>query len=318
MIIRHPRSYSGSNLVSTLVTIGNLGNMENKTTGSKGSIEAFDGSVSTWDNSAITTASDTNDGILGMDWSGADQYPLGKKIEKVVVKGSTNHGLFVTENPTDMDIDIELWDGDSWNNVGNAGTFTDSNSIVKSITSSDQTTLFFKGRALVSSGTSGLKHISEIEFHEVGGGIISFNTIDASYNMQHSTQGSPLFAFNGITTGIGSTGAITTAENSSDAILGVRFNTPRRIEKGIFYSSSNVGMFQTGNPTDCKLYLEGDNGSSWESLGDTGAFTDSDSSYSKEIISTDQLTLFDAVRVVMESATSSNKYLIESQFYVLI
>ncbi len=299
--------------VSTLVLIGYLGNMNNQSGNRADVAEAFDGdTVETNVEGALTLNNDANDAIIGYDYS--FDSSAGRKIDKVVMYASSGNGFFNATNPTDCLISIEGWDG-SWNAIGNSGTFTDSNSLIKTITSTDQVTLFTKVRAIISSATSDLKLVAEMEIHEVTVGQMTFNVVES--NMTQSVTGDILSAFNGVTDDTVANSNVTAATSTADATHAVNFSTPRKIEKGIFYNANNGGFVESVDPTDVQLDLEGWNGSSWVALGNTGTFTDADSLV-KTIISTDQTTLFEKVRVVISTATSGKKILTEAEFFVLI
>jgi len=306
-------SHASASEVSTLVEVGYIGDMNHVSSGSEGITEAWDGIVDTWNASALSVMG-TADAIIGYDyvWSSS----AGRKIDKIVIKGSTDHGMCVSNNPTDMDILAEGWNGSSWDSLGTTGAFTDSNSNVKTITSTDQVTLFTRVRVTISTATSSVKCAAQVEIHEVTAGLMQFNTIEGTFGDIPATWDLLEVAFDGVTDAPAGSSTATPA-NTSDGDLTVAFDTPRKVEKVLVYGSNNSGYCFTGNPTDVQIDLEGFNGSTWEALGDTGTFTDA-ASLIKTINSSDQSTLFEKVRVLISTATSTAKIIAEAEFYVLI
>lgn len=297
--------------VSTLLEMGYIGNMNEQDGNLLDYQEAFNGITSDSALDGAFSVSTSSDGELGYNYSW--EYAAGKKIEKVVVYASNNHGYITGSDPSDMVLYLEGWDG-SWNALGNTGTFTDANSLVKTITSSDQATLFTRIRVLVETATTAIRNITELEIHEVTAGQLVLNSIET--NMSRTGKGKLMQAFDGVTVAVLSDSVQQINSVTTDSEHGVAFHTPYKIEKAILYSSSDQGFFALSNPTDMQIDLEGWNGSSWDAIGDTGTFTDANS-ISKTITSTDQTTLFEKVRVLISTASSQRRILAEAEYFVL-
>lgn len=312
IITRHPRSFAKPIDVSTLLEMGYIGNMDDKSLHILDFQQAFNGITNASAASGAFSEVISADGELGYDFSW--EYPEGKKIEKVVVYASNNKGYITGSDPTDMVIFLEGWDG-AWNALGNTGTFTDANSLVKTITSSDQTTFFTRIRVLVSTATTAARNIVELEIHEVTAGKLVLNFVET--NMSKVNRGALMRAFDGVTVAPLSDSIQQQVSGTDDGEHGVIFHKPYKIEKAILYSSSDFGFSSLGDPTDMQIDLEGWNGSSWIALGNTGTFTDANS-ISKTIISSDQITLFEKVRSLISTAMASqSRILTEAEYFVL-
>jgi len=301
-------------IASDKILIGYLGNMNNNIGDRSDVAEAFDGdTVETNVEGALTVTSDASDGIIGYDY--IFDSSAGRKVEKVVMYSTSGDGGFINgAEPTDVLISIEGWDG-VWNAIGNSGTFTDAGLLVKTITSTDQVTLFTRVRAIISSATAGFRLCAEMEIHELTVGQMIFNLVESNMT-QASPGGDILSAFNGVTNDIAANSNITAVSSTADATHAVNFSVNHKIQKGIFYASNNGGFIESVDPTDVQLDLEGFNGTVWVALGNTGTFTDAPSLV-KTIISSDQTTLFEKVRVVISTATSAKKILTEAEFFIL-
>lgn len=92
-------------------------------------------------------------------------FDIARPVDKVVCYSSSDDGFFNGSNPTDMQIDLEGYNGSTWDALGDTGTFTDANSLAKTITSSDQATLFEAIRISISSASTQRKILSQLRVH---------------------------------------------------------------------------------------------------------------------------------------------------------
>jgi len=304
--------------VSTLIDVGYIpGTFTLKSSGSTGMWAAFDGVLSKIWNAGAITPTQTTDGILGYDFEFSK--PAGIKIEKVEVTSSNNQGFIVSFNPTDTKISLEGWNGSIWVALGDTGLFTDGAvQVTKTITSTDQVTLFTRFRVLVSTTQNSVRTIAQVKLFEVTAGEVSFNLIDGN-NITPALD---------TTTGSGTTEKwvdgtkhpmaanveFTNVAGTADLVVPIVFDTARVIEKAILYGTSDGGFLISTDPTDVQIDLEGWNGSSWVALGNTGTFTDANSLV-KIITSTDQVTTFTKARILISTASSDKKTCGEIEIY---
>lgn len=304
-VVQDPFILFAPSLVETIMPIGYIeGDYTNKVSGSTGMWACYDGIISKTNVQGGLTIDVATEVSLGYDFS--FQFPLGIKIDKVEVWGANNHGYINTADPTDTKIKLECWDG-VWNACGDTGLFTDgTTSDMRTITSTDQTTLFTRIRLLTSTATSALRLIAAIKIYEVGGGIITV----------------PVFDGNNVTPGIGVSwgrgeefalntasvlllnSLLTVAATTSDFVIPFLFDKPRSIDKVNVHSSTDHGFIFNTDPADVQIDLEGLISGSPTALGDTGIFTDSNS-LSKEIDSSDKTTLYDGYQIRISTATSA-------------
>jgi len=305
--------------IEQLLVVGYIeGTYTHKTSGSIGMAVSFDGDLTKVWNASALTVNDTNDGVIGYDFT--SEFPLGMKIDKVEVWGASDHGYCVSFNPTDTKISLEGWNGSSWVALGDTGDFTDTTTAnMKSITSSDSTTLFFKFRLLVSTTQSCTKSIAAIKLYEVTAGLASLNFVDVP-NITPSpsslgSHGRPENVADGVLHPASTDALVTSTTDTSDFVLPIVFGKLERIWRIVVHGITTSGFIVSADPTDVQIDIEGWNGSSWVNIGDTGIFTDAPS-LEKEIISTDQTTAFSKVRALISTASSVSKVYAEIEIFV--
>ena len=110
-------------------------------------------------NNLLTNGATTSDFTIPL------LFDKSRPVDKVVVFSGSDAGFHQQSDPTDMQIDLEGWNGSAWVALGDTGTFTDANNTTKTINSSDTTTLFSKIRIVISTATSGHRVLSEVEVH---------------------------------------------------------------------------------------------------------------------------------------------------------
>ena len=123
------------------------------------SMDIVDGTLHNAETDCLASlGANTSDLVVPID------FDIARPVEKLVCYSSSDDGFFNGSNPTDMQIDLALFAG-SWTGFGTTGTFTDANNLVKTITSSDTTTLFTKARIIISTASSQRKILSELKIH---------------------------------------------------------------------------------------------------------------------------------------------------------
>lgn len=310
MIVLNPPILEASE-VSTKVLMGLFGNMNQQISDRLDLQQALSGDFTQSKTESSASFSISDDGEWGCDISWP--YPGGKQFKDVEVTSSTNNGFLDTLDPEDMQLHLELYDG-SWNRVASTPVFTDGTSAVtKTLTSSDQETFFTQYRILIETASTEERLIGQILVHEVGGSEIIVNKIVTDISR---SSGVPVMsAFNGSGVDTYANSIRSASSNNADRYHGVIFHTPYRVHKIKFFSSSDQGFYTTVNPEDVQIDLIGRIGEDWTDLGNTEIFTDAPSLI-KEIICTDQVSLYEEVRGVISSATAGRKIVSENEIYV--
>ena len=205
--------------------------------------------------------------------------------------------------------------------MGDTGDFTDGlTANKKTITSSDTTTLFTKWKVILTFTGSFSARIAEMKCFTAGSVQITVPNIDGK-NITPGIETNTAWGrsmdivdgtlHNPETDCLASLGA-----NTDDLVIEIKFDKPRPVQKIVCSSSSDDGFFNGSNPADMQIDIAGDSGG-FTNIGDTGTFTDANNLV-KTITSTDQVTLFDGVRIVISSASSQRKILSELKVHVFI